>query len=52
MTPLVVYDCMIFLQALASDKGLAFACIQLVEQGRVKLVVSTAVFDEVRDVLN
>jgi putative PIN family toxin of toxin-antitoxin system len=52
VTPTVVYDCMIFLQALASDKGPAFACIQLVEQGRVKLVVSSAVFDEVRDVLN
>ena len=52
MTPVVVYDCMVFLQALISDTGPAFACMQRVEEGRVKLVVSTAVLEEVSDVLN
>ena len=43
---------MVFLQALVSDKGPAFACMQRVEEGRVKLVISTAILAEVRDVLN
>ncbi len=52
MTPVVVYDCMIFLQALISDKGPAFACFERVERGGVILAASPAVLEEVREVLS
>src|SRR5579871_6121059 len=51
MTPVAVFDCMIFLQALASEKGPAFRCFAEVERGSVTLALSTGVIDEVREVL-
>lgn len=52
MTPRVIYDCMIFLQALVSEKGAAFGCFQLVEHSRVTLCISPQVLTEVQSVLN
>jgi predicted nucleic acid-binding protein len=43
---------MVFVQALASDKGPAFACLELARNGRLELCVSPAVLLEVRDVMN
>ncbi len=52
MTPRVVYDCMVFVQALANDAGPAAACFALAREGRVELCLSRAVLAEVRDVLD
>jgi putative PIN family toxin of toxin-antitoxin system len=52
MTPRVVFDCMVFVQALANDAGPASACFDLARQGRVELCVSPDVLAEVREVLN
>ena len=49
MTPRVVYDCMMFVQALANEAGPAAACFALAREGRVELCLSLA---EVRDVLD
>ena len=51
MTPRADFDCMVFVQALASDRGPAFACSQLVREGKVELCVSPAILAEVGDVL-
>ncbi len=51
MTPRVVFDCMVFLQAITSEHGPAFACLRLVEEDRLVLVVSHEVLSEVREVL-
>ena len=50
--PIAVFDCMTFLQAVARSEGAASAWFQMVEAGRVKLVVSTAILAEVEDVLD
>ena len=42
---------MVFVQALASDLGPAFACLQLVREGKVELCLSAAILAEIRDVL-
>lgn len=49
--PTVVFDCMTFLQATTSPTGPSAACLRLVEAGRVRLVVSQPILDEVRNVL-
>jgi predicted nucleic acid-binding protein len=49
---LAVFDCMVYLQAATNRKGAAGACLSLVEQNQVKLFLSPATLDEVRDVLN
>jgi putative PIN family toxin of toxin-antitoxin system len=46
-----VFDCMVFLQAVTSDRGPAFACLSFVESGQVTLYVSPAILAEARDVL-
>jgi putative PIN family toxin of toxin-antitoxin system len=46
-----VFDCVILLQAAARATGPAGACLQAVRDGRLELVVSPAILDEVRDVL-
>ncbi len=46
----VVFDCNIFLQALASPDGPAGRCVQLAIDGNVDLFLSPAVLDELRDV--
>lgn len=51
-TPRVVFDCNIFLQAAAREKGTAAKCLDLAEDGRVQLFVSREVLAEVEDVLN
>ena len=42
---------MVFVRALASDTGPAFACLQLVRAGKVELCMSPAILTEIRDVL-
>ena len=51
MTPGAVFDCMVFVQALASAKGPACASYELVRQGKLTLFVSPEVIAEARDVL-
>jgi uncharacterized protein len=46
-----VFDCMVFVQALASTKGPACACYELVRGGKLTLFVSPEVIAEARDVL-
>jgi predicted nucleic acid-binding protein len=50
--PRVVFDCMIFLQATASESGPAAALLRLVERNVLSLLVSREILDEVRDVLS
>lgn len=52
MTPRAVFDCMVFVQALASAQGPAWACYQLVRDGQLTLCVSPAVLAEIHEVLN
>jgi putative PIN family toxin of toxin-antitoxin system len=47
-----VFDCMIFVQALANAKGPASACYELVRGGRLRLDVSSDTLAEVDDVLS
>jgi putative PIN family toxin of toxin-antitoxin system len=50
--PAAVFDCTVFLQALANRKGPAFACWQPVDSGRVTLYLSDPELAEVTEVLN
>src|SRR4051812_6012639 len=52
LPPLVVFDCMIFLQAAISPSGPAAACLRLVENGSLRLAMSQAGLDQIRDVLS
>ena len=45
-----VFDCVVLLQAAANTKGPAGACLAFVENGRVKIYLSTAILNEARDV--
>lgn len=47
-----VFDCGVFLQGLISKSGPAVACLELVEQGKVKLFVSEETLAKVKDVLS
>ncbi len=47
-----VFDCGVFLQGLISKSGPAVACLELVEQGKVKLFVSEETLAEIKDVLS
>jgi putative PIN family toxin of toxin-antitoxin system len=49
--PAVVFDCMIFLQGLVKEKGVAVDCLESVESDRVKLFVSREILEEIADVL-
>jgi putative PIN family toxin of toxin-antitoxin system len=51
-TPVTVYDCGVFLQGLLSKASPAVACLELVEQDRVRLVMSEAVLAEIKDVFS
>lgn len=51
MTPTAVFDCMVFVQALANTKGPAHACYELVRHGGLVLLVSPEILSEVGDVL-
>ena len=48
----VVYDAMVFLQAVVNPAGPAFRCFQLAETEHVKLLISPAIIAELHDVLN
>ena len=52
MTPAAVFDCMVFVQALANAKGPACACYELVRGGGLALYVSPEIIAEVADVLS
>lgn len=52
MAARAVFDCTLFLQAITSDSGPAFKCFQLVEEGRVTLLLSPSVLTEIQDVLS
>jgi putative PIN family toxin of toxin-antitoxin system len=47
-----VFDCGVFLQGLLSKTGPAVACLELIEENRVRLVMSKAVLAEIKDVLS
>lgn len=47
----VVYDCMVFLQGLITENGVAARCLELVENREIELFVSQEVLTEIRDVL-
>ncbi len=51
MTPTVVFDCMILLQAMANPVGEAGRCFREVESGSVQLTMSQATRYEAHDVL-
>lgn len=46
----VVFDCNVFLQALANPGGPAGRCVELAITGRLALYISPHVLDEIRDV--
>jgi uncharacterized protein len=46
-----VFDCNVFWQIFFSSKGMGTKCWELVVNGKVELIVSADVLDEVRDVL-
>ena len=46
-----VFDCMIFLQGLIKEKGVAVDCLDLVENNRIELFVSEEILAEIADVL-
>jgi predicted nucleic acid-binding protein len=50
--PGIIFDCMVFVQALANNEGPAAACMRQVDQGRFTLFISPAVLVEVREVLS
>lgn len=50
--PIVVFDCMVVVQALARSTGPAAACLAMVEAKAVELLLSDAVLEEWRDVLS
>jgi putative PIN family toxin of toxin-antitoxin system len=50
--PRVVFDCMIFLQATASESGPAAALLRLVDRKVLSLFVSREILNEVRGVLS
>jgi predicted nucleic acid-binding protein len=52
MIPAVVFDCMVFVQALGNAKGPACACYELVRAGRLTLYVSRETISELGDVLS
>ena len=47
----VVFDCNVFLQALANPGGPAGRCVELALQGRVALFISTQILEEIRRVV-
>ena len=49
--PGVVFDCNVFLQALANEKSAAAKALDLLEQDSITLFVSEPILREVRDVL-
>jgi len=52
MRPRVVFDCMVYLQAIMSESGPAAALLRLVDNDEIDLFVSQEILDEVHDVLS
>jgi putative PIN family toxin of toxin-antitoxin system len=50
--PLVVFDCVVFLQGLIKQTGPAVTCLESFEKGRFSLAISPEILAEVRDVLS
>lgn len=50
--PVTVFDCGVFLQGLLSKLGPAVRCLELIEEERIRLVVSEEVLAEIKDVLS
>ena len=50
--PLVVFDCVVFLQGLLKESGPAVTCLEHFEQGRLSLVISSEILVELHDVLS
>jgi uncharacterized protein len=49
--PLVVFDCVVFLQGLIKESGPAVTCLERFEQGRFQLAFSPEIVTELHDVL-
>lgn len=47
----VVFDCMLFLQGLIKETGIAVTCLELFEQGEIELFISEELLTEISDVL-
>ena len=47
----VVYDCMIFLQGLITENGIASRCLELIESKEIELFLSQEILWEIEDVL-
>lgn len=52
LRPRVVFDCMIYLQAIASESSPAAALLRMMDDSTISLFVSNDILDEVRDVLS
>lgn len=50
--PITVFDCGVFLQGLMSKAGPATACLELVENNRIRLVMSEEILAEIEDVIS
>lgn len=50
--PRVVFDCMIYLQAVVSESGPAATLLRLIDDDALSLFVSNAILEEVREVLS
>jgi uncharacterized protein len=50
--PVTVFDCGVFLQGLLSGSGPAVRCLELIEENRIRLVVSEEILLEIKDVLS
>lgn len=50
--PLVVFDCVVFLQGLIKDSGPAVSCLERFEQGGLSLAISPEILAELQDVLS
>ncbi|HKB67204.1 MAG TPA: putative toxin-antitoxin system toxin component, PIN family [Pyrinomonadaceae bacterium] len=49
--PLVVFDCVVFLQGLIKESGPAVTCLEHFEEGRFRLAISPEILVELHDVL-
>jgi len=50
--PLVVFDCVVFLQGLIKQTGPAVTCLESFEKGRFSLAISPEILAEIHDVLS
>jgi uncharacterized protein len=52
MTPRVVFDCNIYVQALLNPQGTSGSCKRLVDNGEVILFLSNSILNEITEVVN